>query len=136
MSKLIISRKKEWYNKARKFKIFIDGEKKDTIENGEVKELEVESGKHNVQFKMDWCSCPVVEMEIPEDKSKTLEVSGFKMARWIYPLLYILFGAYVIAKLAFQLEIKEIIYAIIPLVAIMLYYLSFGRKNYLVTKEL
>ena len=36
MAKIILSRKKEWANRARKFTIFIDGEKKDTISNGEM----------------------------------------------------------------------------------------------------
>ena len=36
MGKLIISRKKEWNNKGRKFGVYIDGEKKDIIGNGEI----------------------------------------------------------------------------------------------------
>jgi len=136
MSRLIISRKKEWLNRGRKYNIYVDGDKVETITNGEVKELDMESGNHRVQFKMDWCSSPDLEIEIPEEKSKSLEVSGFKLARWVLPLLYIIFGIYFIGKIAFQVEIKELIYAAIPLIAIMLYYLSLGRKKYLVAEVL
>lgn len=63
MSKLIISRKKEWQNRARKYKIYIDGEQKDIIENGKIKEMDLEPGKHQVQLKIDWCSSPEMEFD-------------------------------------------------------------------------
>lgn len=136
MSKLIISRKKEWQNKSRKFNVFIDGEKRDIIESGEVKEFEVEPGKHQVQFKVDWCSSPVVDKEIPADKSKTIEISGYKLSKWVTMIMYILFTSFFIIKIFFDKEIKELIYIMIPFFLIFLFYLTLGRKKYIEVKEL
>ncbi|MFP4025678.1 MAG: hypothetical protein ACLFVR_14240, partial [Thiohalospira sp.] len=64
MGKLIISRRKEWQNRGRKFGVYIDGEKVDVIENGAIKEMELEPGKHTLKFKIDWCSSPEKEIEV------------------------------------------------------------------------
>ena len=136
MGKLIITRRKEWQNRARNFSIFIDNEKRDYITNGEIKELEIEPGKHNLLFKVDWCSSQKMEIEIPIEKAKTIEVSGFKLAKWIYPIFFILFGTFYIIKIFFSIQIDELVYLSIPLILIILYYLSFGRKKYIEIKEL
>lgn len=136
MGKLIISRRKEWSNRGRKFKIFINGENVDYIENGEVKELNLEPGKNKVLFKVDWCSSQEIDLEISDEKAKTIEVSGFKIGRWMYPLFYALLAAYFIIKVAFNVYLKELMYPVIPLTLIILYYVSFGRKKYIEIKEL
>jgi len=136
MGKLIISRKKEWNNKGRKFGVYIDGEKKDIIGNGEIKELEIEPGKHTLWFKVDWCSSPEVEIEIPAEKSKTVEVGGYKAARWVLPVFYVIFLAYFLMQVLLKQTVRELLYLTIPLVAVVLYYLTFGRKKFIVVEEL
>lgn len=136
MGKLIISRRKEWSNRGRKFKIFINDENVDYIENGEVKELNLEPGINKVLFKVDWCSSQEIDLEISDEKAKTIEVSGFKIGRWMYPLFYALLAAYFIIKVAFNVYLKELMYPVIPLTLIILYYVSFGRKKYIEIKEL
>jgi hypothetical protein len=136
MSKLIISRKKEWQNRARKYKVYIDGEKKDIIENGKIKEMDLEPGKHQVQLKIDWCSSPEIELEIPEDRSKTIEVSTYKLNGWISKIMYLLFGSFFLIKIFLNKEIKELIIVMIPFFLIFLYYLTFGRKKYIEIREL
>jgi hypothetical protein len=44
MSKLIIQRTSEYNNRLRDYGIYIDGQKVDTISNGQTKELTVNSG--------------------------------------------------------------------------------------------
>ena len=136
MGRLIVSRRKDWQNRGRKFGVYIDGEKKDVIENGEIKELEIESGKHKVQFKIDWCSSPELEIEIPTEKSKSIEISGYKIGRWLFPLFYIVFGIYFLLKMFLNKNIVELMYLVIPFFLVMLYYYTFGRKKYIEIKEL
>ncbi|HAN18922.1 MAG: hypothetical protein A2X13_12000 [Bacteroidetes bacterium GWC2_33_15] len=136
MAKIILSRKKEWANRARKFNIFIDGEKKDTISNGEIKELELEPGKHEIVLKVDWCSSPVLETELKEEKSKTIEIRGFKANRWLMPVLYIVVIIYFIARVVFKIELVEVLYVVLPLSLVYLYYLTFGRKKYIEIEEI
>lgn len=136
MSKLIISRKKEWQNRARKYKIYIDGEQKDIIENGKIKEMDLEPGKHQVQLKIDWCSSPEMEFDFSDDKTRTIEVSGYKLMRWIYPIFLIVFGTFLMAKWIFELYVDELMYVSIPIILILFYYMTLGRKKYLTIKEI
>lgn len=136
MGKLIISRRKEWQNRGRKFKIFIDGENIDLIKNGEIKELDLKSGNHKVQFKIDWYGSSEVQVEIPEDKSISLEVKGFKIGRWALPFFNLTLASFFLIKVFMDQTIKELAYLSIPFLLIMLYYLTFGRKKYIEISEL
>ncbi|MEA2105765.1 MAG: hypothetical protein U9P82_03465 [Bacteroidota bacterium] len=136
MGKLIISRRKEWQNRGRKFGVYINGEKVDVIENGAIKELELEPGKHKVKFKIDWCSSPEEEIEVPENKAKSIEVSGFKLGRWLFPVFYVILALFFLIKVFLDKTIDELIYVVIPLFLVYLYYLTFGRKKYIEIKEL
>lgn len=136
MGKLIISRRKEWQNRGRKFGVYIDGEKVDVIENGAIKEMELEPGKHTLKFKIDWCSSPEKEIEVPGDKSKSVEVSGFKLGKWLFPVFYLVLALFFLAKILWDKTIDELVYIVIPLFVVYLYYLTFGRKKYLEIKEL
>ena len=136
MGKLILSRKKEWQNKSRKFRIYIDGKKIDTIANGEIKEIEIEPGKHKLILKIDWCSSPEVDIEISEEKSTMMETSGYKLGNWVTLIMALLFGAFFTIKIFLDKDIEELVYLIIPFFLIILYYLTFGRKKYIVLKEM
>ena len=128
MAKLVVKKKKEWYNKAA-ISLFIDGEKVDTVGNGDIKELELASGKHTIYAKFYWHYSPEFEFELSEEKSKGIQISGYKLAKWIIPLTYILFGAYFIAKSILKIPIDELLYALIPGLLVSLYYTSLGRKK-------
>ena len=136
MAKLIISRRKEWQNKSRKFKLFIDGEQIDVINDGEIKEINLSQGKHTIVFKVDWCSSPELEFDFSDDKTRAIEVSGYKLMRWIYPIFLLIFGAFLIAKWIFEIYIDELMYVSIPIILILFYYLTLGRKKYLTVKEI
>jgi len=136
MAKLIISRRKEWQNRGRKFGIYIDGEKKDVIENGAVKELELEPGKHTLKFKIDWMGCPEKELEISEEKAKSVEIGGFKLGKWLFPLFYLVLILFFVFDVFFDKMVNELIYIAIPLFVVYLYYVTLGRKKYLEIREL
>ena len=51
MTKIRIERNSEWNNKAREIRIYIDGKKVGTIDNGKTQEYEIESGKHEIYAK-------------------------------------------------------------------------------------
>jgi len=136
MPKLVISRRKEWSNRARKFSIYIDGKFHDVISNNEIKDFDLESGKHNVLLKVDRCSSPEIEIDLSDEKSTTMEASIFKLMRWIYPILYGIFAAFLLLKWIFDIYIQELVYVVIPLVLIIAYYFTFGRKKYIEIIEL
>ena len=135
MAKLIVKRKKEWNNRARKFKLYIDGEKVDHIGNGEIKEFELKPGKHTVIAKMDWMSSPEFEVDLSGDKSKTIELSGYKLGRYLAPFLFGLLGLVLVLDYIFHVEVKFLFYLFIPPFLVSLYYSTIGRKKFIEIKE-
>ncbi|MEE4197687.1 MAG: hypothetical protein V2I54_08590 [Bacteroidales bacterium] len=135
MAKLIIKRKKEWNNRARKFRLYIDGEKIDHIGNGEIKEFELDSGKHTVTAKMDWMSSPEFEVELYGDKSKTIEISTYKLGRYLIPFLFGLLVLALVLEHVFHVEVRFLFYFFIPPLLVSIYYSTFGRKKFIEIKE-
>jgi len=87
MPKLLIHRISEFENRARKIKIELDGTPFAKIKNGEDLELEIPSGKHTLQAKIDWCSSNLIELDI--DNSSKIKVvlssgSGSALYRMIF----------------------------------------------------
>ena len=136
MAKLIAKRKKEWNNRARKFKLYIDGEKVDHIGNGEIKDFELETGKHTVIAKMDWMSSPEFEVDLSDDKSKTIELSGYKLGRYLVPYLLGILGLVFVLKYVFHIEVNFLFYLFIPAFLVTIYYATLGRKKYIEIKDL
>jgi hypothetical protein len=135
MAKLFIKRKKEWNNRARKFKLYIDGEKVDNIGNGEIKEFELKPGKHTVIAKIDWMSSPEFKVDLSDDKSKTIELSGYKLGRFMAPVFLGIIGLAFIFDYVFQIDTKFLFYLFIPPILVSLYYSTIGRKKFIEIKE-
>jgi hypothetical protein len=135
MAKLVVKRKKEWNNRARKYKLFIDGEKVDPIGNGEIKEFELEPGKHTVIAKMDWMSSPEFKVMLTGDKSKTIELSCYKLGRYLNPYLIGILGLVLVLDYVFHVEVKFLFYLFIPPLLVSLYYSTTGRKKFIEIKE-
>jgi len=76
MSKIIIDRKAEWINKASAIDIYIDGEKAGHIGDGESKEYEVLPGEHIIYASIKFHRCKDVKLNITEQGSINLSLSG------------------------------------------------------------
>ncbi|MDX1363129.1 MAG: hypothetical protein R3243_02890 [Arenibacter latericius] len=135
MAKIIIERKSEWNNKARDFEIYLDGEKVGAIRDGNTLEIEVEPGRHQLIAKIDWCRSNVLEIELNENKSKVIALSGFKYGAIIMPVLLGIILAYLISKYAFNVELNFLL--ILTSIGFLypLYFITFGKNNYLVINE-
>ena len=132
MTKISIERSSEFLNWIRDYQIYIDGKKVGTIENGGSKDFEVEEGNHTVEARIDWCGSPKVAVAIENGETKTLTVGGFKHAKWLFVLLI---GIIVISfTLNSKFDSEYITYAIWVPLFIILYYVTFGRNNYLSLK--
>ncbi|WP_315816908.1 hypothetical protein [Paraflavitalea speifideaquila] len=74
MTKIILTRKGEWLNRARSYKVLIDEQKTGIIKNDGTEEYVVEPGKHSIRCTIDWCSSPVLQLEvdrIPESEERS-----------------------------------------------------------------
>lgn len=129
MATIKIQRTSEYNNKLRDFSIYVDGNKVGTIADGEVKEFTTTPGTHVVTAKIDWCSSQNVSVEVEDHKAAALEVGGFKFGNWILPLVI----GVVIVFVALQnfTGSEYILFAFVPLLVLLFYYLTVGRKKYL-----
>ena len=134
MSKLIIQRTSEYNNRLRDYGIYIDGQKIDTISNGQTKEINISPGRHTLFSKIDWCSSPEISFEVVDNETKTFKVGGFKNGNWIMPLTV---GVIVLSYLLkITAGVNYFFYLAIPAFLLLVYYLTIGRKKYLTLKEL
>jgi len=136
MPKLIIKRDSEWANKMRSFELYLNGKKFAEIEDKKVLSFEIPEGKYQLIAKIDWCGSEPLNIQITEGETKRVEVKGFIFSKYFLPLAIITgllyFGIY------FQYHINSLFLATILMFffGYMLYFMSFGRNQYLRLTEL
>lgn len=136
MAKLIIERTSEWNNRMRDIGLYLDGEKIGVIGNGKTKEFDIEPGEHQLWAKIDWCGSRTLNLNLSDTGIQKVKLSGFKYGKWLMPVGMILIVLYFV--LGYQLNINPIFFLIfiIPIVAYLFYYLTFGRDRYLRLKKI
>jgi hypothetical protein len=129
MSKITITRTNEWSNRLRSYTLFLDGQKLGTIANDEIKSFEVPPGKHTLKATINWLSSREQEFTIEGSEAKYFRVSAFKLAKILTPVLFILaIGHLALRKI---MHFDYLIWLAIPVLVILVYYLTLGRKDYL-----
>ena len=135
MTKIIIERSSEWNNKARAIGIYIDGEKIGTIDDGETIEYDVENGKSEIFAKIDWCSSPKIELNINENETKTLKLTGFRYGSWILPIILGLLATYYLLTLIFDIKLIHMVWVPVIVLLYPTYFITFGKNRYLIITE-
>lgn len=139
-TKIIVNRKGEWINRARGFRVFLDGKEMGKIANGGAEDYPVEPGMHTLYCKIDWCSSEAFQIEIKEGETKFVKAaSGMRyypigvvlliISLFLGPLLDVL----KLEKPANLSTIQLII--LLPTLLYITYYMTFGRKKYILLKE-
>lgn len=136
MPKLIIKRNSEWANKMRSFDLYLNGVKFAEIKDKQVLSFEIPEGKYQLIAKIDWCGSQPLIIEIREGEIKRIEVTGFIFSKYFLPLgviaglLY--FGIY------FKYGTNSFLLATILMFffGYMIYFMSFGRNQYLRLNEI
>lgn len=129
MGKLIIKRSYEWNNRRRKFRLYIDGDSVGTISNGEIKEFNLEPGKHQLVAKIDWCQSNLLDFDLQESESRAVKLSGFKYGKLIAPLVLVGFiGANLLDGL---FDLTTLVAVGLSPFLYPIYFITFGRKRYL-----
>lgn len=129
MSSITIQRNREYNNRFRSFRIFIDGREVGKIGHGETKTFTVTPGAHRVMAKIDWCSSEEVEVNVQEHETKMLAVSGFRHGNWLMPLSGGIIALHFILKLT--LDFSYTIALVLPVFLFLFYLMTFGRDKYL-----
>jgi len=135
MTKIIIERNSEWNNKVREIGIYIDGEKVGTIDDGKTQEYEVESGKHEIYAKIDWCRSQKIELNTVENDLTTLKLTGFKYGTWILPIILGIMLIYFIGKYALNINLNFLIGLGVIGFLCPIYFITFGKNRYLILTD-
>ncbi len=131
MPKLYFHRTSEYANNARSIAVFVDGKKELTIPNGGTGVLETEVGEHDIYAKIDWCYSPVLKLRLEENTKQKLEISSFKMAKWMIPLALFCVLVYFFGDYFFDANLSYLFIVVVPIFLYQVYYLTLGRKKYL-----
>jgi hypothetical protein len=59
-----VERKEGWRDRARPYKVVIDGQKVGGVGHGQQESFEVVPGTHEVFLKLDWCRSPKLTVEV------------------------------------------------------------------------
>lgn len=133
---IILTRTKEYLNFARSFSVLLNNKEIGKIRNGEIKSFEISEGKHQLKADIDWCSSPEIDFEIKEGETKTYKVGGFKYGSIIIPIALILIVVKIVLLFFADVDLPILHFILLPVFLLLLYYITFGRKNYLTLKEL
>jgi hypothetical protein len=135
-TKLVLNRKSEWLNRARPYKVIIDGEQVGKISSGKVEEFELSQINQTVECKVDWCYSNKYELTAADGDTVYLQVKSGMKAFWI---IYVLLLGYIIVSFIAPGFINSLGNVGMVIRAIVLgipffylaYYLTLGRRNYL-----
>lgn len=130
---IIINRKSAWNNRARKMGIYLDGQKLDTIGNGETKEFDVPTGEHTLRAKIDWLGSRDVHFFVGVDETKTFVLSDNPGISKLFFVASILLAITLVFR--FDGTNNYRLWLGIPALIILIYFLVIKRNEYLLLRE-
>lgn len=133
MGKIIVNRKHQWNNRLRQIGIYVDGKKIGTIANGEIKTFEIPDGNHTLKARIDWCGSREVDFLITGDEKKYFTLSGYKLAKIIFPYAIGVFILNFIINIKYKSD--YLVWLLLPALVVIFYYLTIGRNDYLTLKQ-
>ena len=139
MARLIITRKSEFVNALRDYRIYLNGKEIGTISNGETEEFVIPEGTNTLIAKIDWCGSQELKINVSNEETKSLSISGFRPG--LFFLFFISFTIVIpilfreFIRFHYFLKYLFLLLSIIGLVAV-IYYLTIGRNKYLEIKEI
>jgi len=135
-AKIIISRKSEWLNRMRPYKVMVDETEAGIVKNDSSEEFIVADGVHQVYLKCGFYRSETITLNVSEQNKTYLLVKS--SMKYFWPL-YILLIAGILINLFFRESkvngpawlpvVQSVLVA--PCLLYFLYYLTLGRKKYL-----
>ena len=135
MPKLLIKRNSEWANKMRSFDLYLNGRKFAEIKDKQVLSFTVPEGKYQLMAKIDWCGSQPIEIDLKEGEIKRVEVKGFIFSKALLPAAIVTGALYFGIYFKFHINSLFLATAMMVLFGYMMYFMSFGRNQYLRLKE-
>ena len=80
-ARILISRKREFADYLRRYKVIIDGQEKGRIKNGASFECPLAPGRHSLELKIDWCGSETLEFDLTTNQTVRFEC-GSNLRGW------------------------------------------------------
>lgn len=135
MPKLLIRRNSEWANKMRSFELYINGVKFSEISDKQVLSFELPEGTYRLQAKIDWCGSRPVDFKLQEGETKRIEITGFLFSKYLFPVAIATVLIYIAGNLLYARNSLFLGTLMMIYFGYFLYFISFGRNDYLQIKE-
>jgi hypothetical protein len=132
MATIKVKRATNFFNRTRNYQIYIDGQLANTSYINGIESIEADAGSHTLIAKSLWVRSQELSFEIKENETKTFEVSIFKLMKFFYLIIVFLILLPFVQSGAFM---KYAGFIPIPAFSVLLYYMTFGRKEYFILKE-
>ncbi len=88
MAQIRINRISGYSNKYRKIKLVLNEQVVGSINDGEIKTVEINSGKHKFKATIDWCESNELEFNLEEGAKIELVLKGTNPFFGIYYILF------------------------------------------------
>jgi hypothetical protein len=129
MATLIIQRSSEYLNRFRNIEILVNGKPAGKVANGDTLQIDVPAGIHAVVARIDWATSNTVNLTATESEAYLFKLAGFRGARWFIPVgLLLTIGTWAID---YFLDVNISLFVSIPLLLLLVYILTVGRRKYL-----
>ncbi len=138
-TKIIVSRSSQWMNRLRTYRVLINGKQAGAVKNGSSEEFLVEPGTNSIECKVDWCGSRAFSMNLQQGETAYLRVrSGMKLY-WLF-FIAIFVGVFLLVYYRGNADKPSwvtpvMLVSLIPAALYSLYYLTIGRKDYLVLEK-
>lgn len=133
MARIVIVRSNEYINRFCSFSLYLNGQKLGDIFNDEKEEFEIPEGDHELVAKINWCSSPVINFTINGSDTQTFNVGDFKHNKVILTMIPSLVLLHIVMNVFFHTQLS--IFFILPLFLLLVFYISIGRKQYLILEQ-
>jgi len=135
MPKLIIKRNSEWATRMRAFDIYLNEKKLVEINDKQVFSFEIPEGRYQLRAKIDWCGSEPLNIEIEKGETKRVEVKGFIFSKYLLPIALISGILYFIIYFKFNINSLLLATLLMFFLGYLLFFVSFGRNQYLRLNE-
>jgi hypothetical protein len=129
MPKIRIERDTNWTSGLRRIDIYIDGEKTDTINDGETKDFDVENGTHEIYVKLGWERSQKIELNTIENQIIVLKLTQLNYLSWWLLFHFVITFLYYLGKDTLNFKFYHYLILIgIPALCF-IYYIYIIKKN-------
>lgn len=139
-AKIILTRPREWFNQTRGFRIWVDGNEMGEIRNGSSETIMLEPGIHSLQCRLAWYGSQEIKMSLNAGDISWLRVRNGMKYYW-HSFIILLLGISLNLLAVNRMDERPLwaplmdLVLILPALVYMLYYMTLGRKKYLVLEE-